>query len=271
MPSGKPIDWDKYIPLLRQHLPKMTIKQWREQYAPHIAQKTVANKAKELKIDRIIEFSSPSRSKKISDALKKDDPEMITKLREWRDDYSLKQLAKMLNTNTRLISSLVKRHNIVLSEKGKNRAKEAVLNGLIKGRMSGSTIESRQRKSLAMSKRQSRGLKTYRSSTLDTKKGGTIITKSSYETRYCHILDNDPNVKSYSYESIRLQYYWKKLKRFYVPDFLVEYVDGTFCIIEVKPSKLLDDARNKAKFKAANEHILPFRIVTEIDLVSLEA
>lgn len=271
MPSGKPINWDDYVPLMRQHLPKMTLKQWREQYAPHIAQKTLSNKAKELKIKRIVEFSSPERSKKISDALKKDDPEMIAQIRKMRQDYSLAHIAKTLNTNGRLVSAIIKRHNIVLTDAGKERVKNAILNGLHKGRISGSTIESRERKSKLQVKRKSRGLKTYNGSVVVTKKGGTLTTKSSYETRYCKILDDDPNVVSFAYETLIIPYYWNKLRRHYVPDFVVKFVDGSFCIVEIKPSKLLKDPRNMAKFKAARANILPFKIVTEVELKSLES
>lgn len=272
MPSGVPIDWDKYIPLMRQHLPHMTVKDWRNKYASNISERRIRSKIQSLNITFIPNLSSPERSKKISDALKKDDPEMILQIRKMRQDYSLAKIAEVLNTNTRLISAIIKRHGIILTDEGKARALNASKNSLTAAtKKKLSSVAHRQKLSIVQAKRKSRGLKTYRSSTLTTKKGGTLTTKSSYETRYCYILDSDPNVKSFAYETINISYYWNKLRRFYVPDFLVKYVDGTFCVVEIKPSKLLKDPRNMAKFKAAKEHILPFKIVTEIELKVLES
>lgn len=266
MPSGKPIDWDYYLPLMRDHLPRMSLRDFRTQFASSIALQTLKNKAKEEKIDRKIEYSSPERSAKISESLLKDDPELIERIRELRDDYSVAKIAKRLDINKTLVNRLIKRHDIQLSEAGRERVKRDVSAAIKKATKKSMGVEARQKRSAAMAKRKSRGLKTYKGSTVKSKKGGTIQTKSSYETAYVHQLDDNPLVESFQYEAIVLKYRYKKLNRNYVPDFVVRFVDGHTEIHEVKPKALCNNARNKAKFAAARRGLIPFILITEDQL-----
>ena len=170
MPSGKPIDWDKYVPLMEEHLPNMTIAVWKKKYGKGISSSSIRSKAKSLSI----KFKRGTRKRG--------------------------------------------RHSNYLTE------------------------------------------------TVHSKKGGTIESKSSYETAYIRQLDADPKVKRFKYESISIRYTWRGRPANYIPDFLVERRDGSFEIIEVKPKALLNDKKNQLKFKAAKEGLIPFRIVTEDQL-----
>jgi len=64
-------------------------------------------------------------------------------------------------------------------------------------------------------------------------------------------LDVNPNVSSWDYECIRIPYYYENNKRWYVPDFLIEFSDGRKEIWEIKPKELIDTTANKLKSEAA--------------------
>lgn len=108
--------------------------------------------------------------------------------------------------------------------------------------------------------------------TLVTVKGGIIPTKSTYETRYSLILDQDPNVVKFTYEPFKIKYKYGGRSRNYIPDFLVEYLDGSLVIVEVKPQKLVGKARNKAKIRAGKTYGIncgmSFAVITEKDLTA---
>lgn len=99
-----------------------------------------------------------------------------------------------------------------------------------------------------------------------TKKGGSFTTKSSYETKYAEILEADPDVVRFTYEPFKIPYKVRGRKKNYIPDFLVEYACGRQLLVEVKPAKLVGLPRNKAKFKAGENHKIDFVVITEEDL-----
>lgn len=146
------------------------------------------------------------------------------------------------------------------SEKGQ----EATQRGLLSIR----TAESRNRASETTSRLILEGkIKTNRGipTRMSTLKGGNFTTKSSYETRYVDILEDDPDVITFSYEPFRIPYTFDGVDLWYIPDFLVKYA-GREELIEVKPAKLLDLPKNVAKIAALERHELPFRVITEGDL-----
>lgn len=98
--------------------------------------------------------------------------------------------------------------------------------------------------------------------------------RSSWELIALRRLEDDTAVVSFGYECIRIEYYqiegdYKHL-RYYVPDFLVTYVDNRKEIIEVKPKCYLNSAVNLAKFEAARNYCLmngmTFIVWTQDDL-----
>ncbi len=86
-------------------------------------------------------------------------------------------------------------------------------------------------------------------------------------------LDADPTVTSYEYEGLCIQYVSnlksKRLRKYY-PDFLINYVDGTRRLIEIKPKKRVTQARVQKKLAAAQvwcqEHHVALEVITEVEL-----
>lgn len=85
------------------------------------------------------------------------------------------------------------------------------------------------------------------------------------------LLENDPNVKYFDRCKFRIPYTYLDKNRFYYPDFMVEYNDGSKIIIEVKPSwklrhkKYRDPiiAKNIAANKYAKKRGMVFLLFTE--------
>jgi hypothetical protein len=84
-------------------------------------------------------------------------------------------------------------------------------------------------------------------------KGTELPYRSQHERAAIVTLDKDKNVKTVSYESLRIGYIFEGKERTYIPDFFVTLVNGEIQIIEVK--NLTDQAlpKNKEKFKAATK------------------
>lgn len=104
----------------------------------------------------------------------------------------------------------------------------------------------------------------YKKQLMETKKGGTFRTKSTWETKYVEKLENDPTVTEFKYEPMRIPYAYDGLMLYYIPDFLVTYVDGHRELIEIKPERLCSMGKNPAKIAAASKQDIPFRVVTRV-------
>lgn len=102
---------------------------------------------------------------------------------------------------------------------------------------------------------------------------GECKYRSGWEQKYMEHLDADPSVVSWSYEKLVIEYVsnkkTKKIRKYY-PDFQVEYLDGRKVIIEIKPSRKLQQAAVIKKVRAAKEwctmHDFDYKILTEIEL-----
>lgn len=89
-------------------------------------------------------------------------------------------------------------------------------------------------------------------------------------------LDVDPTVATYQYEGVCIQYLSNrktgKMRKYY-PDFLVEYVDGRKRLVEIKPSKRVDQVHVQKKLVAAEawcrEHDVTLEVLTEVGLRSM--
>lgn len=101
---------------------------------------------------------------------------------------------------------------------------------------------------------------------------GEVFFRSSYEKKAFVILDRDQNVKSYQCESFIVEYTKPNdnIKSNYIVDILVEYIDGTKKLIEVKPETWLKDETVQCKLEAARLAAeragLGFEIWTEMNL-----
>lgn len=100
------------------------------------------------------------------------------------------------------------------------------------------------------------------------KRNELVEFESSLERDYIHILENDKNVRIYYEQPLKIFF----PKGVYIPDFLVEYNDGSKEIVEIK---YRDDLRQnfskyKEKFRGAVEFCsyngINFRIYTEKEI-----
>lgn len=97
--------------------------------------------------------------------------------------------------------------------------------------------------------------------------------RSGWELAYMQYLDNDADVISYTYEKIKIPYLSNKSSgkfRTYYPDFCVCYVNNVVKIIEIKPSRKLQQHIIIKKHLAANnwcsQRGVIFEVITEIEL-----
>jgi len=102
---------------------------------------------------------------------------------------------------------------------------------------------------------------------------GECKYRSGWESKYMVYLDSNPDVVTWSYEKLVIEYVSNKKskkKRKYYPDFQVEYKDGKKVVIEIKPSRKLQQSTVIKKIKAAiewcNDHDVDYKILTEIEL-----
>lgn len=116
--------------------------------------------------------------------------------------------------------------------------------------------------------------KRYKTGTyVSTKTGQEIKFRSSWEHSFAQYLDNDPSIATYVYEGVIISYITNlrsgRLRK-YFPDFLVERVDGTKLLIEIKPKRFMPKGINKKKWEAAkqwcSEHDAEFMVLTEEEL-----
>ena len=95
--------------------------------------------------------------------------------------------------------------------------------------------------------------------------------RSSWELETMKYLDNNPEFFSWNYECLRIPYFYDNHKRWYVPDFLVEYVDGRKEIWEIKPKEFVSSRACQLKKEAAtsycdSEGISEYKILTRDEL-----
>jgi hypothetical protein len=92
--------------------------------------------------------------------------------------------------------------------------------------------------------------------------------RSSWELKYMQYLDNNPDIATYEYESLKIPYIYRKKARSYCPDFIIGNM-----IIEIKPAYKTTVKKNIAKFAAGKayckEHNMEFKVLTEIELREL--
>ena len=100
---------------------------------------------------------------------------------------------------------------------------------------------------------------------------GLMPYRSSWELTTIRHLNSNPNVTSVRYESVVIPYDFDGMQKNYVPDFLVENLQGETYLVEVKPKKfLLTDPKTQAKIEAAKvyctTHGWSLVLITEAEL-----
>ena len=143
------------------------------------------------------------------------------------------------------------------------------------------TAEARNKMSEAVSQRildgrfkpyGTRNVKGYHTSIRDRKER---FFKSSWEHAVMLWLDANPDVATWDYECVRIPYYYDDHKRWYVPDFIVTFVDGHREMWEVKPKEFVGSEKNVLKEEAARawcpqNGIGSYRVLTGGDLRVME-
>jgi hypothetical protein len=166
-----------------------------------------------------------------------------------------------------------KKHSLETKEKISKHHKET---GCLKGEknpMYGKThsIEIRQKMSEIVSsqmvagKRRAYGKNFHEKGYVYSEKLGTdVFYRSSWEKAAISWLDKEATVKTFSYEPFAISYKLnegnREHTRYYIPDFLVEYVDGRKELWEIKPAVYADSAKVKQKQMAAEEYCRANRI-----------
>lgn len=120
---------------------------------------------------------------------------------------------------------------------------------------SGKTIPEWQRQILSrgMSKRNAEQSYTYgKGGHHHSPKVGRVYYRSSYELRAYELLDENPFVAWYETEPVVIEYKnLQGLTRRYRPDLMVEWGDGTYTLVEIKPAWKMDDPLVLMKASAA--------------------
>lgn len=78
--------------------------------------------------------------------------------------------------------------------------------------------------------------------------------RSSWELAAMQYLDKNENILSWESESIRIPYRYNDNKRWYVPDFIVTFVDRHREIWELKPQKFCENEKTILKSEAAKKY-----------------
>jgi hypothetical protein len=91
--------------------------------------------------------------------------------------------------------------------------------------------------------------------------------RSSYELRAYQLLDADPDVALYITEPMVLHYEFNGQPRRYIPDLYIEYTDGSWSIVEVKPLYQLNWPSVQSKIACAQDALRwDYDVWTEVEL-----
>lgn len=94
-----------------------------------------------------------------------------------------------------------------------------------------------------------------------------VYYRSLFELNAILHLESNVDVNSYTFEPYNIEYSFEGKIRHYIIDCLIEYKNGTKCIVEFKPSCHITHEKNVAKFesaqKFASENGFIFEIWTE--------
>ena len=101
-----------------------------------------------------------------------------------------------------------------------------------------------------------------------------VFYRSSYEKEVYEFLDTDSTVLTYLSEPVRIRYEDGNQGRYYLPDLLITYNNGSQKLVEIKPKYLVSTIKNQSKFKAARQYCdekgIIFEVWTEETIESLK-
>jgi len=76
-------------------------------------------------------------------------------------------------------------------------------------------------------------------------KVGLVYFMSGWEERRWKELDGDDTVVTYEQHPCRIPYLWEGIQHLYLPDVLITYQDGVQVLEEIKPRKIVEEAKRK--------------------------
>jgi len=123
------------------------------------------------------------------------------------------------------------------------------------------TPEAREKMSIAHSKmivnggRNPYGKNNHRTGLYESRKGGKVSYRSSWERAFAVWCDNNDSIQRFDYEPFAISYWdTENAKRRYVPDFLVEYTTGAKILYEIKPAAFVNSRAAQLKAEAARKY-----------------
>lgn len=218
------------------------------------------NKGLTKEIDERLAFSEERKEKHSKIALEKGFGKWM--IGRKMPENTLKRLSESLVGH---ICSEETKNKISIANKGKN-------NGMYNKKHTIETKEKISKSSSEAIKNGTRHRSKYKNGQFfSIKNNKNFWYRSSYELIAFNILENNKSVIKYEVEPIIIPYDKNGINCNYVPDILVEYIDGGKEIIEIKPNIFLNDSINNLKFLAAKKYCdkngFVFSIWTEKDLI----
>ncbi len=284
-PESNRIDWVEHDIVLKRELPNHTIAEFGNFFMPFASVKAIGRRAKKLGIKFKQYKPSKEHREMIADGVRQFEftEEMDNFIKEHRDDMGQKEIANYFGIDglviwRRMGELGIKRDPEILREIQAESLQKAVKFSAEANRRRFASMSKkdklayRQRCSLIAQKAFKEGkIKPHHGigQEMATKKGGKFRTRSSYETKYVAIIEEDPAVLHFEYEPFTIDYEFDGIIRCYHPDFLVHYADHSE-LIEIKPTAFIEKGRNPAKISAGTSYCLEeglvFKVVTEEEL-----
>ncbi len=86
------------------------------------------------------------------------------------------------------------------------------------------------------------------------KNNESLHFRSGFEESFYKTLEKMSDVVKYKPEPFKIEYFFEGTSHNYIPDILVEKIDGKKELWEIKPKSQIELPKNKAKWIAANEY-----------------
>jgi hypothetical protein len=193
---------------------------------------------KQIKI-RNITHKNPEFRQKMSETIKKkhrENPELFSGFTQWSKTEKFKEWVVSKERLDKISETRKKRWE---NDEYREKTIKSITKSLNDGRCE-KTKEFRENMSKIISKLYSEGTisnesNKYKTGKYESKVGETFLYSSSYELDSMILFDESPNVKSWTNKhGIRIKYFYNNLNRHYVPDFLIDFLNGETYIIEMK-------------------------------------
>ena len=188
---------------------------------------------------RKITHQDPIFRNKMSEKLKlkhKENPELFSGFTQWSKTEKFKEWVISKERIDKISETSKKRWE---NDEYRKKTINSIKNTLSDGRCE-KPKDYRENMSKIISKLYAEGTisnesNKYKTGKYDSKIGEVFLYSSSYELESMILFDESSNIKSWTNKhGIRIKYYYNNLNRHYIPDFLIEFLNGDTYIIEMK-------------------------------------